>query len=366
MTPEPVNPDYLPAASWMERKTAAGKACAALTQNPGNTGLAGAVRAYAADSKWEVRKAVAEALAFLPEDVYNELVAALHSDHNAFVRSAALRSVEKRTPVSNMVEGVPGRIQQAYEKMVSKHGPEVAQDVVNFTHIVTERHLRTAVHDIKNILTNFSLDVEALRKLAPGQKRKLERYERGCAYLKNLSDMMAKYSEPLDITLAPESLAEMIRASIASAVTQIREEGRPVDGVKLPEVNLPDEVHVSVSRYHLEMVLTNLIKNGIQAHAVSATEMKPGFVSVKTEIRDDAVLVTVTDGGRGIAPADLAKLREFIPGGSSKRRDRSGTGYGLPICRRYVEAHGGTLTIQSKEGEGTSVSFRLPIDANHH
>jgi len=92
--------------------------------------------------------------------------------------------------------------------------------------------------------------------------------------------------------------------------------------------------------------------------------MKPGFVFVEVATQESWMVVTVSDGGCGIAPGDLAKLREFIPGGSSKRRDRSGTGYGLPICRRYVEAHGGTLTIQSKEGEGTTVSFRLPLDGN--
>lgn len=366
MTPEPVNPDSSYSAPWTTRKEAAEKACADSAGGSGDPELAKVLRQYAADPKWEVRKVVAEALAVLPDDLYSELVTALHGDNNAFVRAAAVRSVEKRTPVSRITEGAPGKIQQAYDKIVSKHGPEAAQNAVEFAHTVTERHLRTAVHDIKNILTNFGLDVDALRKAVPGQKRKLERYERGCAYLKNLSDMMGKYSEPLDITVGPESLAEIIRASVASAVAQIQAEGRSVEGVRLPEVTIPDQVHVRVSRYHLEMVLTNLIKNGIQSHAISATEMKPGFVSVEATIQENAVVVTVTDGGRGIAPADLAKLREFIPGGSSKRKDRSGTGYGLPICRRYVEAHGGTLVIQSKEGEGTTVSFRLPLDFNNN
>ena len=350
----------------MERRVAAEKVCTDLVRTPGHVRLTQAIRAYASDPKWEVRKIVAESLAFLPDDVYGELVTALHCDSNAFVRTAAVRSVEKRTPVSNITEGNPGKIQQAYDKIVSKHGFEAARDALDFGHKITERHLRTAVHDIKNILTNFSLDIDALRKLAPGQKRKLERYERGCAYLKNLSDMMAKYSEPLDITVAPESLGEIIKVSIASAEAQIIDDGRSIDGVKLPEVKIPDEVFVSVSRYHLEMVITNLIKNGIQSHAISSTEMKPGFVSVDVAIHENAVIVTISDGGRGITPADLAKLREFIPGGSSKRKDRSGTGYGLPICRRYVEAHGGTLTIQSKEGEGTSVSFRLPLETNNN
>ena len=178
--------------------------------------------------------------------------------------------------------------------------------------------------------------------------------------------MMAKYSEPLTITISPEPLAEIIREAQVSAVAQIQEGGRTAKGVRLT-TSIPDAVVVPVSRFHIAMVLTNLIKNGIEAHAVSATEMSKGYVSVDAQILDGDVVVTVADAGRGIAPADLTKLREFIPGASSKRKKQgSGTGYGLPICRRYVEAHGGTFTIHSKEGEGSRVIFRLPLNTNHN
>jgi len=348
----------------MDRKIHAEKACSELMRTPANARLGKLVREYAADQKWEVRKVVAEALAFLPEAVYRELITSLHGDSNAFVRTAARRSVEKRTPVSNLADASPGKIQQAYDKIASKHGPEAAGDAVDFANKITDLHLRTAFHDIKNILTSFNLDVDELRKIAPGQKRKLDRYEQGRAYLRHLADMMDKYSEPLTITIVPEPLAEIVREAQASAVALIQEDGRTVTGVDLSAA-LPEGLVVPMSRFHIAMVLTNLIKNGIEAHAISPTEMNKGFISVTAEQQGGDVVVTVADGGRGIAPADLTKLREFIPGGSAKRKHGSGTGYGLPICRRYIEAHGGTFQIQSKEGEGTSVTVRLPLDTNH-
>jgi len=365
MTPDAANPGITAGTPWMDRKIHAEKACSDLARTPGSARLAKTVGEYAADPKWEVRKIVAEALAFLPEATYRELISELHRDSNAFVRSAAERSVEKRTPVSNLAEATPGKIQQAYDKIASKHGPEAAGNAVDFANKITDLHLRTAFHDIKNILTSFNLDVEELRKVAPGQKRRLDRYVQGCAYLRHLAEMMDKYSEPLTITIVPEPLAEIIREAQASAVALIQEDGRTVKRVAL-SVSVAEELVVPMSRFHISMVLTNLIKNGIEAHAVSPTEMSKGCVSVTAEQQEGDVVITVTDGGRGIAPADLAKLREFIPGGSSKRKHGSGTGYGLPICRRYVEAHGGTLSIHSKEGDGTIVIFTLPLNTNHH
>ena len=365
MMPDAANPETAPGTPWMDRKIQAEKACADLGRAAASVKLAKQVREYAADPKWEVRKVVAEALAFLPEAIYRELVTNLHGDSNAFVRSAAQRSVEKRTPVSNLAESTPGKIQQAFDKIASKHGPEAAEDAVDFANKITELHLRTAFHDIKNILTTFNLDAEELRKAVPEQKRKLDRYEQGRAYLRHLAEMMDKYSEPLTIKVSPEPLAGIIREAQASAVALVQQDGRTVNGVKL-SVEVPEDLVVPLSRFHIAMVLTNLIKNGIEAHAISPTETGTGFVSVEVSEQGADVVVVVVDAGRGIAPTDLTKLREFIPGGSSKRKHGSGTGYGLPICRRYVEAHGGSLTIQSREGEGTRVTFRLPLNANHN
>ena len=67
----------------------------------------------------------------------------------------------------------------------------------------------------------------------------------------------------------------------------------------------------------------------------------------------------VTDSGKGINARDLEKLLEFVPGNTSKKH--LGTGYGLPIAKRYVEAHGGKLTMLSEEDNGTVVTVLLPL-----
>jgi two-component system sensor histidine kinase AtoS len=65
----------------------------------------------------------------------------------------------------------------------------------------------------------------------------------------------------------------------------------------------------------------------------------------------------VTDSGIGIAPENLEKL--FIPFFTTKP---TGTGLGLAICRRLVEAHSGEIAVQSRAGQGSTFTVRLPMD----
>jgi len=57
----------------------------------------------------------------------------------------------------------------------------------------------------------------------------------------------------------------------------------------------------------------------------------------------------------------LAEVRRFVPGGTSKKTH--GTGFGLPIAKRKIEDHGGSLAIESKEDAGTTIVITLPIEA---
>ncbi len=86
---------------------------------------------------------------------------------------------------------------------------------------------------------------------------------------------------------------------------------------------------------------------------------KSGTIRITAQaIEGQRIAITVADDGLGLSPDDLAEVRRFLPGGTSKTG--SGTGFGLPTARRMVEAHGGSLEIESQEGEGTTVTIALP------
>ena len=78
--------------------------------------------------------------------------------------------------------------------------------------------------------------------------------------------------------------------------------------------------------------------------------------------KDGELVVSVTDSGIGIAPADQPKVFEkFKQVGDTLTDKPKGTGLGLPICKEIVEYHGGRIWVESEPGHGSTFSFTLPV-----
>ena len=106
----------------------------------------------------------------------------------------------------------------------------------------------------------------------------------------------------------------------------------------------------------IKQVLNNLIKNSLKA-----TSPKTGKVEVKLEEKDHEVVVSVTDNGKGI-PSDAKDkiFKKFYQADTTSTREKGGSGLGLSICKGIVEAHGGTIWMQSDLSNGTTFSFSVP------
>lgn len=106
----------------------------------------------------------------------------------------------------------------------------------------------------------------------------------------------------------------------------------------------------------LRQILLNLLSNAIKfsGHA------KRVCIEVSTDA-EGACIFSVVDHGIGIAPGDLGRVMEpFGQAESGLARPAEGTGLGLPLCKALTEAHGGTLVLESRLGEGTRVDIRFP------
>ena len=117
----------------------------------------------------------------------------------------------------------------------------------------------------------------------------------------------------------------------------------------------------------LERILANLLSNALK-YSDPASE-----VEVRLSTRGGDVVTSVTDRGRGIAPADQARLFERFYRVADDAERREGIGLGLFITKALVEAHGGRIWVQSELGQGSTFSFTLPIareveaeEANEH
>ncbi len=85
-------------------------------------------------------------------------------------------------------------------------------------------------------------------------------------------------------------------------------------------------------------------------------------MEVRIEAEASEVTVRVRDRGTGIPEGELANLFEpFYRVDRSRSRDTGGYGLGLSLCKRIMEAHGGSIGITSREGEGTEVSLVFPV-----
>ena len=111
----------------------------------------------------------------------------------------------------------------------------------------------------------------------------------------------------------------------------------------------------------LRQVLTNLLAN-----AVKFTQ--EGLVVISTQIRDvqadgrELIAFSVADEGPGIPEDDLVRVFEpFVTGVTEETQSDQGTGLGLNIVKRFVATLGGTVTVQSQLGEGSTFSFAIPL-----
>ena len=116
---------------------------------------------------------------------------------------------------------------------------------------------------------------------------------------------------------------------------------------ELPE-SLPA---LSLDRQKIKQVLINLVRNAIEAMPDGGT------LTISARCHDGGVIIGVADTGVGIEPG--LDIFDFFT--STKR---GGTGLGLPISRRIVEAHGGRLTYESVPGRGTTFRVALGGEAN--
>jgi signal transduction histidine kinase len=106
----------------------------------------------------------------------------------------------------------------------------------------------------------------------------------------------------------------------------------------------------------LKQALINLLDNSLRYTPPG------GMVTVRLHHSDGHVLIAVRDTGHGIEPEHLPHLFDhFYRTDKARARDSGGTGLGLAIVKGIVEAHGGTVSVESQPGKGSVFTLRFPV-----
>jgi signal transduction histidine kinase len=163
-------------------------------------------------------------------------------------------------------------------------------------------------------------------------------------------------SEVLDLARIEAGRLELspTDAHLYSVAERALEQAAQLEGADRVKLGIEDDLTAWADPERLERVLASIIENAIKFS-------DGGPITVEGAREGDMVQLTVVDAGVGIPPEDLDEIFSR-PAPASGYSVPLGTGLGLYISRRLVEAHGGTIGVQSEVGEGSTFTVRLPAE----
>ena len=217
-----------------------------------------------------------------------------------------------------------------------------------------EEDVAQIVHDLKNPLSTIALEVCLLDdKLAHGHpsdtRDALARITHNVEFLdrmvQDLLDLCSFDAGRLELNRRPTEL-RMLLEQIIDRVVPTRDRGRV-------SLHAAEPLTTSIDDLRIERVVANLLQNALK-YAPEITGIVVGLAAV-----NDAIRVSVTDAGPGMTPAETGyvfdKFRRASTAGA-----REGSGLGLYVSRKIVEAHGGRIDVTSVPGAGSQFFFELP------
>ncbi len=211
-------------------------------------------------------------------------------------------------------------------------------------------------HELRTPLSNLKGYLEAINDgvIKPNKAtiRSLNEEAAALSHLvADLQELSLADAGELTIIKQPEDIIKLIKETVTSSHAKARAKGLKIT------TDLPGQLPLlNIDAHWIKQVLGNLLDNAIE-HTGKGSQ-----ISVTAGEQNDMVAITEADPGEGIPPADLPLIFErFYRVDKSRARTTGGSGLGLTIAKRLVEAHGGTITARSEMGKGSCFTFTLPI-----
>jgi signal transduction histidine kinase len=210
-------------------------------------------------------------------------------------------------------------------------------------------------HDLRNPLQVIVGSIDLIKKRlnkrgdSEGDSTEVSEIEKWVDKIDAQTDYMNKivsdlqdYSKNIKLTLE-EANVESLMGDVVSSV-------EIPDGVEVTVVLDEGLQDMSVDETLMKRLFTNLVLNAVQAMPDG------GSLSIRGSMQGEDVVISVEDTGIGVREENLTMI--FKPLFTSKAK---GTGLGLPVCKRIVDAHGGTISVESEEGVGSTFTVILPV-----
>jgi PAS domain S-box-containing protein len=207
-------------------------------------------------------------------------------------------------------------------------------------------------HDLRNplqVLVNLIYLMEESLASPPASKLAkelkidlpLDMMKKQIEYMNKIVSDLQDYARPITLELAETNLRELVEG-IASSMAIPEKIGVDID--------IGKDLKLMMDPSLMRRVFINLITNAIQAMP------NGGSLKIRAWVEGGAAFISFEDTGVGIPRENLEKL--FRPLFTTKAR---GQGFGLAVCKRLVEAHGGTIGVESELGKGSKFTIELPL-----
>ena len=208
-------------------------------------------------------------------------------------------------------------------------------------------------HEIGNPLNSLHIHLQlmqrSVQKLRDGQKAELEQsIDVARSEVNRLDSIVTQFLRavrPSRPQLRPENVNTIVEEAVRFFTPELQDRGMVVEQELRSDLPL-----LQLDRDQMKQAFYNVIKNSVEA-------MNPhGTLRIRTDLADTHVIIRFIDTGGGMSAENLSRV--FEPYFTTKP---SGSGLGLLIVRRIVREHGGELSVESSEGEGLTVTIRLPF-----
>jgi PAS domain S-box-containing protein len=271
----------------------------------------------------------------------------LETDEGRLV-SAAIRDITERKRAESIVLGALKRERELTESL--RELDRIKSDFV-----------ATVSHELRTPLTNIIGTIEMLAEgdygeLSPQQRRTVDVLDRNSHRLldliKDLLDLNHIESGGLGLQRSVTDLADLLER-VESQVVSIAANKR----IALRFEAAGELGSVAIDSHQVERALLNLVTNAIKFTPAE------GWVSVRAERTGDHMQFVVADNGIGIPEHEQQHLfTRFFRSSVATENAIPGTGLGLVIVKHIVEGHGGTISVESAVGQGTTVTVSLPLE----